>query len=234
MRSHLRVGLLCVVALACSLPPTAFASVSPSKLLASIVAAARTQRSVHYVSAISVGAVRIRVVCDAGATRGIQHITFSKGGRTGHVTVIVSANTAYVRGDTFALVNFMGFKAVPAAKYAGAWVLIPHVDRDYTTVAAGVRLSSAIDELTLTPQARVSDANVNGQRVVGVQGTRSTPAAQAAAVTLYARAAGSPLPVREVTTQGGARATVNFSNWNEPINVAAPAKAVPISRTGLE
>jgi hypothetical protein len=33
------------------------------------------------------------------------------------------------------------------AKYAGMWVRIPRADRDYSTVAAGVRLSSTLDEL---------------------------------------------------------------------------------------
>lgn len=38
----------------------------------------------------------------------LQHVTYRKAGRSGHVTVRVVANTAYVRGDAFALENYMG------------------------------------------------------------------------------------------------------------------------------
>jgi hypothetical protein len=234
MRSHLREVLLFAVALAISIPAAALAAPSPTKLVASILAAARAERSVHYVNAISIGAVRIRVVCDAGVAQGIQQITFHKGARTGHVTVIVSADTAYIRGDAFTLVNYMAFNAAPAAKYAGTWVLVPRTDRDYSTVSAGVRLPSVIAQLNLVPLSRLSNTTIDGERVVGVKGKRSTPAAKDAAVTLYARAVGTPRPVQEVTSQGSARATVTFSKWNEPLHVAAPAKAVPIAKTGLE
>ena len=234
MRSHLRQVLLFVVALACLIPPAAFAASSPTKVLASILAAGRTERSVHYVTAISIGAVRIHVVCDAGGTLGIQHVTFHKGKITGHVTVAMSGSTAYVRGDAFTLVNYLGFKPDAATQYTGKWVRVPHTDQGYSSISAAVRLSSVIDQLTLAPLSSVSNTKVGGQNVVGVKGTRSTPGAQDAAVTLYAQAAGSPRPVQEVTSQGNARATVTFSKWNEPFQVAVPKTSVPISKTGLE
>jgi hypothetical protein len=234
VRSHLRQILLLGVALACSLPAAALAARSPADLLASILAAGRAQRSAHFVNTISIGAVRIRLGCDAAPDRGVEHVTFRKNGRTGHLTVIVSKDTAYIRGDAFALVNYEAFKPAPAAKYAGHWVRIPHSDRDYSTVSAGLRLSSVIDELTLVPVSKAADAMVSGERVVGLTGARKSAVAKDATVTLYARAAGAPLPVQEVTTQGNARATVTFGKWNETVNVTAPANAVPIAKTGLE
>lgn len=216
------------------MPPAAFAAVSPGKLLASILAAGRAERSVHYISATSIGAVRIHMVGDAGTTKGIQRITFRKGAQTGHVTVIVSASTAYVRGDAFTLVNFMGFKAGAAVKYENVWVLIPRTATHYASVAAGVTLSSAIDELELVPNARVAATRIGGQQVVGVTGTTMAPTGQTATGTLYARVVGSPLPVEDVVSQGSARATATFSNWNDPIHVATPTGAVAIAKTGLE
>jgi hypothetical protein len=204
-------------------------------VLASILAAARAQRSVHYVSATSIGVVRIHMVGDAGRTTGIQQITFRKGTQMGHITVIVSANTAYVRGDAFTLVNFMGFKAAAAVKNEDVWVRIPPTDVHYASVAAGVTLYSAIAELELTPLARVTATKIDGQQVIGVKGTTTSATGQTAQATLYGRAAGPPLPVRDVVSQGSsARATVTFSKWNEPIHVAAPTGAVPIAKSGLE
>ena len=216
------------------MPAAALAARSPADLLSSILAAGRAQRSAHLVNTISIEGVQIRVVCDAGPDRGVQHVTFRKDGRTGHLTVIVAKDTAYIRGDAFALVNYEAFKAGPAAKYAGHWVRIPHTDRDYSTVSAGMRLSSVIDELTLVPLSTAPDAAISGERVVVLKGARKSAVAKDATVTLYARAAGSPVPVQEVTTQGNARATVTFGKWNETVNVTAPANAVPISKTGLE
>jgi hypothetical protein len=234
VRCHLRLGLLVAVALGFSMPATVFAAVSPAKVLASILAAARAERSVHYVSATSIGVVRIHMVGDAGATKGIQHITFRKGTQMGHITVIVSANTAYVRGDAFTLVNFMGFKAAAAVKNEDIWVRIPPTDTHYSIVAAGVTLPLAIAELELAPVARVAATKIGGQQVIGVKGTTRSATGQPAQATLYGRAAGPPLPVQDVVSQGSARATVTFSNWNGPIHVATPTGAVPIATSGLE
>jgi hypothetical protein len=120
------------------LVPTAasLAAGSPSSLLAAILAAARAQRTVHYVSIARLATIRVVQVADVGATDGIQRIKYTKAGRTGGVTVIVSAHRAYVRGDAFVLVNYMGFKALASARYANRWVSIPPGDRDYAAVAA--------------------------------------------------------------------------------------------------
>lgn len=216
------------------MPSAVVASVSPAARLASIVAAARAERSVHYVNVGALGVVRVEIVGDAGIARGIQRITYRRAGKQGHVTVIVSSNTAYIRGDAFTLVNYMGFKAVPAAKYAGVWVLIPRTDSDYSTVASAVTLFSTIDQLKLSkPLSSAPDTTINGQRVLGVRGKLPTAAINAIA-TVYARATGPPLPVQQVVRQPNARLTVTLDRWNEPIHVATPGTAVPISVTGLE
>lgn len=235
MRRLIREGLLVALVLTLLMPSAVVASVSPAARLASIVAAARVERSVHYVNVGALGVVRVGIVGDAGIARGIQRITYRKAGKTGHVTVIVSSNTVYIRGDAFTLINYMGFKAIPAAKYAGVWVLIPRTDTDYSTVAAGVTLLSTIDQLKLSkPLSSVPDTTINGQRVLGVRGKLPTATGLNATATLYARATRPPLPVQEVVRQPNAQLTVTLGKWNEPIHVATPKTAVPISTTGLE
>jgi hypothetical protein len=226
---RLRALLILAVALVC-VPSAVSASGSPTQLLTSILTAARAEHSVHYVSSASLGNSHVSQVGDAGATQGIQRITFRTAGKTGHVAVIFVANSAYLRGDTFTLVDYMGFKAGAAAAYAGRWILVPHSDGAYSTIAAGLTFSSVIGELKLSaPLTRVPDTTIGGRRVLGVKGRSSTTPGSIAA-TLYARAAGPPLPVREVATAGKTRAVVTFSRWNEPIQVAVPASAVPISK----
>ena len=179
--------------------------------------------------------MRVAIVGDAGVVQGIQHITYRKGGKTGHVIVIVSSNSAYIRGDAFTLVNYMGFRATSAAKYAGVWVLIPHTDRDYSTVAAGVTLPSAIAELTVSkPLSTVPDTTIHGQRLIGVKGKLPASSGLTVTATLYAQATGKPMPVEETATQANIRLTVTLTNWNETVHVTPPTAAAPIATTGLE
>jgi len=213
------------------LAPAASASTSPAQTLASSLDAARNQRSVHYVSVGNAGSVRVTMVGDAGLDRGIQRITVRKGSRTGHVTVLVVANTAYVRGDAFTLQNYLGFRAPDAAEYAGTWILIPHDAGGFATVAAGVRLASAIDEANLpAPLVSVPATILNGERVVGVASTRRV-SGHIVTETLYVRAKGAPLPVEEVAPQGSSSFKVTFGGWNERVRVVAPSHVVHLANT---
>jgi hypothetical protein len=225
------VSLLVACLLVCSLPAAASAAVSPKALVGSILSAARAQRSVHYVSVETEGNVQVTIVGDAGGSQGIQRVTFRKAGETGHVTVIVAANIAYVRGDAFTLASFMGFKPSAAAKYANRWFLIPPGGTGYAKVAAAVRFASTISQLTVPGRpAGVPAATIAGRRVVGVRGT-STDKGIAVVVTLYGRATGPRLPVRETVTRGALRGVVTFSRWNEPVQVAVPKNAVPLGQS---
>src|SRR5437773_10215969 len=87
--------------LACVISAVSLAASSPLALLARIIATARAQHSVHYVSTAQLGTTRVVQVADVAAATGIQRISYTKSGTTGHVTVIVSAHRAYVRGDAF-------------------------------------------------------------------------------------------------------------------------------------
>ena len=206
----------------------AAASVPPDRLVSSALAAARAQRSVHYVTAAVSSTVNIRMVCDAALDRGIQRITYVKAGKSGHVTVLVVANTAYVRGDAFVLANYMGFSGAAARRFAGRWIKIPHTAPGYPTVSAAVRLRSTIKELALPrPLVALPESMLNGQRVIGIRNT-SMASGHRVTNTLYVRAAGLRLPVAEVTRGGGNRFSVTFSKWNHTVNVSAPTGATLI------
>jgi hypothetical protein len=229
VQARLRRWLLATV-FACGLAPAAaLAAPSPTSRLASIEAAARTQHSVHYVTSGDYGPAVITFVGDAGISNGSQHITFKKGGKTGHVNVLVLANTAYVRGDAFTLHNFMGFKPGAAATYSGRWIQIPHSAAAYGPIAAGVTLASTLDELTVAGKlSTVADRTLDGQHVFGIRGVR-TVSGSTVVETLYARTSGSPLPVEEIASRGTMHYKATFGNWNRPVHVTAPKGAVPIA-----
>ena len=223
-------GLLCAGIVVLSAAALSTAANSPSDLATSIVSAMQAQRSVHVVDRFDNGETNVTLVTDAGTDGGVQRVAYRKGNRTGHVTVVLSGKAAYVRGDAFALVNYMGYAPARTAKYANTWILIPDTDGDYSAVAAGLTVASMSDEIEpFGPFKSLPRTRINGKQVVGVGGTVNYEPA-----SLYALAASPHLPVKETRVRGTARTIATLANWNEPIRVSPPANAIPISKTGLE
>lgn len=225
-----RLGVvLLVVAGAAAGAAASFAAQSPKALRLSILAAARAQHSVHYVGT-SVGPVRTQIVGDAATDRGIQRITFTRGGKTGHVTVVVVKRTAYIRGDAFTLNTYMELPAPGAARYAGRWISVAHSNRAYADIAAEVTLSSFVGGLDLGGKTVRVSGTFGGRKVVGVRMTRVEQGLREVE-TLFARPGRLHLPVAEkdvVVGQGWTQATL--SRWNERVRAHAPAHAVPYAK----
>jgi hypothetical protein len=209
--------------------PSAGNARSPAQTLAAILAAGKAQRSVHYVSDSMRGIALLHIDCDATRTTGIQRITYEKNGVTGYITIRVVAHTAYVRGDSFTLQNYIGLKQSAAEKFAAQWIRAPQTDRAYASIATGVTLPSLIDGLRITGLLTlVPTSAIGSQRVIGVSGTIGQPPIGAA---VYARADGTLLPVGEIVHSG--LLVGMFSKWNEPVRVQVPARAVAIATARL-
>lgn len=215
--------MLAVVSLA-ALAPAALGASSPKARYAASLAAARGMRSVHYVASESSGGTRATYVGDVTATGGVQRISFDLQGTTGHVTVVVSKHRAWVRGDVPALAAFLDFPPAVAAKDANRWVIVPKAD--YASVARDVTLPSVIDDLEIVGTLSTAPGRrVGGRLTFGVRGR--LPGQGGGTLTLYARAAGRPLPAETVTT-GQAPATLVLSGWNERVRPPAPVDAVTV------
>jgi hypothetical protein len=205
----------------------ASAGVPPSRLVSSALARANAQRSVHYVSSEAYSGAAVTIVGDAAIDRGIQRISYGKGGRVGHLVVLVVATTAYLRGDEFTLANYLQFPASVAAALAGKWLSLAPSAPDHGRVAEAVTLRSALNELKMPPPLRnVGTEKQQGRRVVGIQ-SHFLRAGQAVSETLYIDVARS-LPVAQVGKSGVITLRATFSRWNEPVSVSPPASAIPI------
>jgi hypothetical protein len=203
------------------------AGVSPSRLVASAFANAYAHRSVHYVSVQRSGRMELRFVGDAATDRGIQRITYRKGRRVGHVTVLVVANTAYVRGDMFTLVNYMRIPPSAAMRWSGKWLSLPASAPGYKAVAAGVRLRSTLDEMKMPgPFRDVGTSTRSGRRVVGVA-SHVRQAGRRVTEAIYVDPARS-LPVEEDGVSGTTISRATLSRWNEPVSLSRPASAIRI------
>jgi len=224
-------GLLLAAVSLSGLTAAVAVAVAPTRgRYAAVLAAMQSQRSVHYIATERAGTTHVTYVGDIGATQGIQRVVFSARGRTGQVTEVVSNHRAWIRGDAFALSQFLAFPDAIATKYAGRWVNVP--SSDYAGVAEDVTLGSAIDTLKLkAPFAAVPATRIDGRSVIGIRG-RSSSGGVTTDETLYARAAGLPLPVAEVGT-GQAATNVAFSRWNEAVRVIVPSHALTVTERTL-
>jgi hypothetical protein len=198
------------------------AAASPTTQLAAVLRAAAAQRSMHYHSVGVAGSQRVSFDGDAARNGGVQRITVRKNGGVGHVTVLLVGGVAYVRGDTFALANFMLIPTATATKDAGRWLRFQPGDRGYAAIAAGITLADNVKEMALTGTiAEAGTTTVGGQHVFAIRSTRTVQGGTLTGL-LYARAAGTPLPVRQRWQRGSYTNTITYDRWNEPVRLVAP------------
>ena len=178
---------------------------TPSELLSQALAAARAQSSVQWVAVNKFPGEVATTTTKAGSTSGIQTISLTEGGQTGHLTVELLTNqTAYLKGDSFALRYYMGFKAAPATKEANLWLSLSPSNGDYAEVAAGLTVKSSVDQMEMTgPLTAVAPTVVRGEDVDGVRGvTKASPGYPAMKAVIYIRAKGTALPVEQKLAYG--------------------------------
>lgn len=210
---------------------------SPARTAASILAAMKARHSFRYVStSIDDAGVRITEISDVAADHGIQQITMSQNGHEAHMTVILAPKGAYVRaGSTTALVVLLGFNPKVAPDYVNRWIFVPPHDPAYAFIAFGADVGTAVRSLQLHgPFAAAHGSPLAGTAVIAVKGRLEYDPKTFVPAVVYARATGAPLPVRIHAGRGRNGETNDFSRWNEPVHVTAPAGAVPIGTTNLE
>lgn len=201
------------------------AETAPGDVYRAAIVAAGSQHTVHYVSKSNIGGDAETMVGDAARDRGIQRITYTHAGTTGHATVLVVRTTAYVRGDTFSLTKYLGLTSAQAARYTGRWFYLKPPTSAYAAVAEAVRMGSFVDELLMPgPYTAAPDASFGGKRRHGVR-TKLTNNGQTALVSLYI-ADDTKLPVAQVIEGATGKITTTLGKWNERVSLAAPHGAL--------
>lgn len=224
-----RVGaVLVVVACTVAAAGTADAAISPRALRSAILKAVLAKHSVHYVTVRTVLDARMKMVSDVAADRGIQRVTFSRKGRTGHVTTMVVKSTAYVRGDAFALRAYMHLPKSFSSHHAGQWISIPHTSPVYRLATIDVTFKSLISDSVPRHHLSVVRGKVAGKKLRGLRGKAR---GRSGTLTVFVPMSGPELPVEgKHVVRGAYPATsrVRMSHWNEPVRVKPPAHAVPL------
>ncbi|HEY1652377.1 MAG TPA: hypothetical protein VGG09_10895 [Acidimicrobiales bacterium] len=204
-----------------------------SEYQASVKAAGN--QTVHFVSAVTQGAVTLHVSGDAGATSGAQTLTVHNGKATEHLSAEIVGSTGYVNGNATALQNVIGLTAKESSKNAGKWLSFPTSNSGLAQLVSGLLKSQVATELGIDgPFTYATDATVGGQHALAIKGSVSTDSGGKVTEVLYVPATGTPLPIEEVTNPGAKaksstlHGTVTFSNWGEKTSVKAPAHSSSI------
>src|SRR5271154_2916330 len=163
-----RIRLLCLVlVVATSAVAGAAAAQSPKAELASMRYATNKEHSVHYAALSTAPGYSARTVNDVATGEGIQRITVTDKGHTGHGQVRVVGRAAYLKGDAFTMRIYFGFLRAQAKEYAERWIFIQHSSTAYASIAAGVTFPSFVR--TLFPATKLS--LVTSGSLIGVHGT---------------------------------------------------------------
>jgi hypothetical protein len=172
-----------------------------------------------------------RAVAVIGTDRGIERVSFTVYGKAGHYTMLFADHALYLRGDALGLALFT-IVGAQGKKHVGRWISI---DRSVTYAkATDLTLGSFLADRIPHHDLRIVKAAGRGR--TALRGTANRPGSSRADRALkqwvYVHSTAQPLPL-EVRMQG---LTTHFKDrtvlgpWNAPVNVHAPAHAVPISR----
>jgi hypothetical protein len=167
---------------------------------------------------------------DSGPTAGEQTIT----GRGIVAKVILIDTAAYIQGNAQAITGYFGFPPSAVATLANRWIAIPPSNSAFSTVSAGVTISSALSEVSLSGSLSETPGTTRqGRAVVGVRGTQSSPDAGGGTGTLYVSDDNKALPVEyDATPTGGGSLSVVFTGWGSPVSISAPPGAIPAAGVG--
>ncbi len=234
----------CVALMACgSSSPARAESLDTSALSrrgsvhARIVAAALAQRSVHWTEYQNM--CYVRWTADVTADSGSERITIGSPGcdvvgakGKGHVQMVLANDVVYVRGDALGLASeytiYLPWAA--AKRCAWRWLAIPKGETLYAQAADGLTLASIAHDVD--PQRSGDEPKLSVRRTVS-RGTKLIVLRAGSHMgwigTLSALAQGDPLPV-SMSASGcvGCGYSGQFSKWNEPVHVHAPARSTPI------
>jgi hypothetical protein len=209
---------------------------APAALLATSLANAQKQQSVHFVTVSSLGDQSISVVADAAKNAGQASIVLFHGKQRGLVAVRYNGKDVYYRANAVGLESYLGMPAALATKYAGKWISFAPTDPDYADITKSLTISTALSDITIqAPLKLLAPRTINRVRSIGVAGTTTSlsSAGSTGTGTLFLAAASPFLPV--VFTGTGTQKNqkelgrVTFSHWNAPVHPVTPSSAIPAS-----
>jgi hypothetical protein len=195
------------------------ASRPAADVVAAAKAAADAASSVHVSGSLASNGSPIAVDLDLVAGQGGRG-QVSEDGLS--LELIHLGGTVYIKGSPAFYRRVGG--AAAAQLLQGRWLKAPATIGSFASLASLTDLRRLVDmALAINGTPTLTGATtVGGQKAVGVTDAAKTG-------TLYVATTGTPYPIA-LTEDGASGGRITFERWNEPLQLAAPANALDITK----
>jgi hypothetical protein len=224
------VAALAFAPLAGPVPVAGAAALAPAGVVAAAIAAGEAQPSVHWVATADVKGVKTVIDSHAGRASGWQTVEETAGTASASLTIELVGGTAFMTGSAGGLYR-QGLTEKAATAEAGIWVAVPPSSAIFASVAAGLTMKSAMQELEMAGKVTsVAPSRVGGHLDPGYKGKTKASAGQPSqSETVYLTPA-PHLPAKVLS--GGA--TTLFDQWGSAVSVTRPSGAVTVKASWLQ
>lgn len=204
-------------------------SMQPTQIINTALTAMQAAKSVTISGAIRQGGQTLLLNVTV-STSGQGQGTISMNGQK--VSVASTGSTVYLKGGA----SFWRGNGVPGSavsQLANRWISLSLSDPGASSIAGALNLSTFIGQLPKSSDAgttlvKVATGFLNGQAVVKLKATN--PKKLNDNGVLYIATTGNPYVVRIAGSSGSSLGVIDFSHYNQPVNVQPPAGAVPLSQ----
>lgn len=189
------------------------------------LAAGRHSAGFRYVVFSQGGGNSQTTVGQAGTDDGTQHIGLN--GDTFQL-VLAPGGVVYFNGDAGSVSSQLGLSESEAAAVAGTWIAVHKGDQPYASLEAGITVSSALTQVTLTPRTVDSVRTATGSTVSRITGTLPGSGSGQSTVQLDVDPHSHlPLSYDARTSSDGQTGvvTMTFTHWGTAVTVSVPPGA---------
>lgn len=197
-------------------PPNGVAKKPPAQIVTAASRAIETARSVHVVGSVLDNGIKVHLDLHLSRGAGGQG-QLSENGLGFHL--ISTGRLLYIQGSSPFWTHFGGARAVKL--FHGKWLKVPNSGQ-FATLGRLATTRGLVAQL-LTRHGRLSRAGratVDGQAAVGVVDRTQGG-------TLFVATTGRPYPL-EIVKHGAEGGYVKFSDFNQPVRITPPAKAISL------
>ena len=212
---------------------TPILSMTPSQILATSLAAARSQKSATATEIQHEGGTKATQKADSFQQGGEQVLGSSTG---------AAADIRLLKGVVYLKDNAQGIKmmfGVSDAKWANKWIKVTSKSSAFAPLSSGITFPSLLSQLPPTGKLTKSKVeSVGGHQVIAISGKPNQASGPVSGTEIFYVSTVAPyLPIEmtgNVTAQGHKLTlTISMSNWKRTFSIATPNSSTPINKTNL-
>jgi hypothetical protein len=146
-------------------------------------------------------------------------------------SIRVTADSVFLSGNTAGLADLLGLPSSRTRGADGRWLQVSKGSAEYRDLATENTIAALPASLLPTSSDTVTETRARDHgrtvRVLRWSGADGSDPSATLTATLTVNPTSS-LPISELTTSPGHRQTVTFGRWNQPVNITAPYRSIPL------